>query len=303
MAAQTTTGLSQEISTYYERVFLARALKRLIHEQGAQKKTVPAGEGKTVNFTRHTPLAVASSALTEGGSITEVDLTASTVSATLAEYGNVAKIARFLSTTSIDRNNKEKIEVFGQNMGETLDTLCRTELVSGGTTQLAGGKSNITAVAASDVMSASEIKKAVRTLEGNSALRYDDGFFLGKIQPYTWYDLVGDSTWVNAKTYSDVRDLYMGEVGELFGVRFMLTNNGHTSSSTVTVYSNLIHGKESFGVMDLATDSPKLYIKTPGANDTSNPADRYSTIAWAGSYVAKVLNSNWIINVKTGATA
>lgn len=303
MAAQTTTGLSQEISTYYERVFLARALKRLIHEQGAQKKTVPAGEGKTVNFTRHTPLATVTTALSEGSNPSEVDLTASTVSATLAEYGNASKIARFLSTTSIDRNNKEKIEVFGQNMGETIDTLAREELFSGATTQLAGGKANITAVAASDVLNASEIKKAVRTLEGNSAMRYDDGFYMGKIQPFTWYDLLGDSTWVNAKTYSDVKDLYMGEVGELFGVRFVLTNNGKSQSSTVTVYSNFIHGKEAFGCMDLATDSPKLYIKTPGANDTSNPADRYSTIAWAGSYVCKTLNANWLINVKTGATA
>jgi N4-gp56 family major capsid protein len=278
-------------------------MKRLVHEQGAQKKTMPAGEGKTVNFTRYTPLALATAALSEGSNPSETDLTASTVSATVAERGSSAKIARFLSTTSIDRNNKEKIEVFGQNMGESLDTLCRDELVTGGTAQLAGGKANITAVAASDVLSATEIKKAVRYLEGQSAMRYDDGFFMGKIQPFTWYDLVGDSTWVNAKTYSDVKDLYMGEVGELFGVRFVLTNNGHTASSTVTVYSNLIHGKESFGAIDLATDSPKLYIKTPGAQDTSNPADRYSTIAWAGSYVAKVLNDKWIVNVRTGATA
>lgn len=303
MAAQTTSLLSAEVSTYYERVFLARAMKMLVHEEGGQKKSQPAGEGKAVNFTRYTPLAVATAALSEGSNPSETDLTASTVSATLAERGSQAKIARFLSTTSIDRNNKEKIEVFGQNMGESLDTLCRDELVTGGTTQLAGAKSNITAVAASDTMSASEIKKAVRTLMGNSAMRYDDGFFLGKVQPYTWYDLVGDSTWVNAKTYSDVKDLYKGEIGELFGVRFLLSNNGHSASSTTTVYSNIIHGKESFGCLDLATDVPKLYIKISGSQDTSNPADRYSTIAWAGSYVAKVLNSNWVINVKTGATA
>jgi N4-gp56 family major capsid protein len=303
MAAQTTTGLSAEISTYYERVFLARAMKSLVHEQGAQKKTMPAGEGKTINFTRYTPLAVATAALSEGSNPSETDLTASTISATIAERGSSAKIARFLSTTSIDRNNKEKIEVFGQNMGESLDTLCRDELVTGGTVQYAGGKSALTAVAASDVMSASEIKKAVRYLEGQSAMRYDDGFFMGKIQPYTWYDLVGDSTWVNAKTYSDVKDLYMGEVGELFGVRFVMSNNGHSAASTATVYTNFIHGKESFGVLDLATDSPKLYIKTPGAQDTSNPADRFSTIAWAGSYVAKVLNDKWIVALKTGATA
>lgn len=305
MAVQksTDTGLTSEISTYYERVFLARAMKRLIHEQGAQKKTMPAGEGSSIKFTRHAPLAVVTTALTEGSNPSEVNLTASTVSASVAEYGNTSKISRFLSTTSIDRNNKEKIELFGQNMGETIDTLAREELFSGGTAQLAGGNSQLSAVAASNVLSAAEIKKAVRTLEGNSAMRYDDGFYMGKIQPFTWYDLIGDSTWVNAKTYSDVRDLYMGEVGELFGVRFALTNNGKSETSTVTVYSNFIHGKESFGCIDLATDQPKLYIKTPGPQDTSNVADRYSTIAWAGSYVCKVLNSNWIINVKTGATA
>jgi hypothetical protein len=47
--ATTTSGMAAEVATYYERVFLARAMKRLIHEQGAQKKTVPAGEGKTIN--------------------------------------------------------------------------------------------------------------------------------------------------------------------------------------------------------------------------------------------------------------
>jgi len=48
---------------------------------------------------------------------------------------------------------------------------------------------------------------------------------------------------------------------------------------------------------------PKLYIKVPDESDTSNPTDRYSTIGWAGSYVAKVLISEWVLNVKTGATA
>jgi hypothetical protein len=54
-----------------------------------------------------------------------------------------------LSLTSIDTNNKEKIEVIGQNMGETLDELTRNELFTGATVQFAGGKAALTAVAAS----------------------------------------------------------------------------------------------------------------------------------------------------------
>jgi N4-gp56 family major capsid protein len=87
MSAQVTTGLTQEMSTYYEKVFLARAEYEYIYQQGAQMRAMPANEGKTVNFTRHTPLATATTALTEGTNPTEVNLTATTVAATLAEYG------------------------------------------------------------------------------------------------------------------------------------------------------------------------------------------------------------------------
>ena len=153
MSAQVTTGLTQEMSTYYEKVFLARAEYEYIFNQGAQMRTQPANEGKQVVFTRHTPLATATTALTEGVNPAEVNLTATNVSATLAEYGNTVKISRFLSLTSIDANNKEKIEVIGQNMGETLDELTRNELFTGATTQLAGAKSALTDVAITDVLS------------------------------------------------------------------------------------------------------------------------------------------------------
>jgi N4-gp56 family major capsid protein len=62
MSAQTTALLTQEMSTYYEKVFLARAEYAYIFNQGAQMRTQPANEGKVVSFTRHTPLATATTA-------------------------------------------------------------------------------------------------------------------------------------------------------------------------------------------------------------------------------------------------
>ena len=303
MSAQVTTGLTQEMQLYYESVFLDRAQYEMVYAEGGQKKSQTANAGKSIVFTRYTPLAVVTTALTEATNPTEVDLTAANVSTTLSEFGTTVKIGKFLSLTSIDKNNKEKIEVVGQNMGETLDHLVRNELDAGATVQLAGGKSNITAVAASDVFSPSEVEKAVRTIEGNKAMVPSDGFYVGKVQPFTKYDLIASSTWINAKTYSDVKDLYKGEMGELYQVRFLNSKNGKTTSSTVTVYHNYIHGANAFGVYDLEGDQPKLYIKTPGDQDTSNPANRYSTVAWAGSFTVKTLNANWLLCIKSGATA
>lgn len=307
MSAQVTTGLTQEMSVYYEKVFLARAEYEYVHKEGAQMRSQPKNEGKQVNFTRHTPLATATTALTEGTNPAEVDLTATTVSAALAEYGTTVKISRFLSSTSIDSNNKEKIEVVGQNMGETLDEITRNELFTGATAQLGGGKASLSLVAASDVLSATEIRKAVRTLENNKARKYQGrASYIGKIGPYTKYDLMGDTTWVNAKTYSDVTDLYKGEIGELYGVRFLSSPNQKkelsAGVSNATVYSNFIHGSDAFGTIDLEGDKPQLYIIPHTNIDSGNTAGRFSTVAWATAYVVKTLNANWLVNVKTGAS-
>jgi N4-gp56 family major capsid protein len=303
MAVQTTSSLSGEVMTYYESKFLERAKYQLMHGEGAQKNTHPKGEGKTIQWNRYSPLGAATTPLTEGSNPSEVNLTASQVTAQLAEYGNVIKISKLLKLTSVDKDAVEKIELLGQNMGETIDTLDREALYAGATVQLAGGKSALTAIAASDTMSATEVRKAVRTLQINKAMKYQDGYFIGKIGPYTEYDIKGDTTWINAATYSDVKKLYNGEVGALYGVRFVNVTNQKTENSTVTVYSNFIHGANAFAKYDLSGDVPKLYIKVPSESDTSNPTDRYSTIGWAGSYVAKVLISEWVLNVKTGATA
>lgn len=308
MAAQTTSGLSQEMSTYYEKVFLERAEYEYIFNQGAQMRTHPANEGKSVVFTRHTPLATATTALTEGVNPAEVNLTASNVTATLAEYGNTVKISRFLSLTSIDEQNKEKIEVVGQNMGETLDEITRNELYTGATTQLAGGKSALTDVAVSDVLSVDELRKAVRTLKNNKARRYqDNGSWMGKLGPNTSYDLTTDTTFINADIYDNgATKLYNGELGKILDVRLIESPNQYEDvdggASSADVFSNFVHGSDAFGCIDLMGDKPQVYIIPHTDIDSNNPAGRFSTVAWAASYVCKTLNSSWLVDVKTGAT-
>lgn len=309
MSAQTTALLTQEMSTYYEKVFLARAEYEYIFNQGAQMRSQPQNEGKQVNFTRHTPLATATTALTEGTNPAEVALTASTVSAALAEYGTTVKISRFLTLTGIDQNNKEKIEVVGQNMGETLDELTRNELATGATAQLAGGKSALTDVAITDVLSVSELRKAVRTLKKNKARRYQDPIapWLGKVGPDTSYDLTSDSTFLSADIYDNSAEkLYNGELGKILGVRLLESPNQNESvnggASNADIVWNFIHGADAFGCIDLVGDKPQLYIIPNTQIDSGNAAGRFSMVSWATAYVCKTLNANWLIAIKTGAT-
>lgn len=306
MAGVTTTaGLSNVMRIFYDRVFLDRAKLMLSHDFGAQRKTIPANAGKTVYWNRFTPLAVATTALTEGsGNPTPVDMTTTQVTTSVATYGNYTPVADLFNLTSLDVNLKEHVEVHAQNCGETLDTLIRNELCAGGTAQIVSGKA-LTAVAATDTITGAEIRKAVRTLKANKAQRFDNGFYRGIIGPYQSYDLFGNTEWLNSiSIYTDPTQLKAGIVGKLHGVEFVETNNNLTISSTTTIYETYIFGKNAYGTVSLDNQpGNRIYVKTPGSQSTANPLDIFSTVGWKAFFAVKTLNANWIIKCQTGATA
>lgn len=296
-----TTTLTGEMMTYYEKVFLKRAKYNLILKEGAQMRSHSANNGKLIYFNRYTPLAIQDTPLTEGVNPPVSTITSATVSTVLAEYGLTIKISKFLSLTSIDVNNREKISLLGQDMGETLNRLVRTELENG-TVKYNNGALTTT-VASSDTFDATEVRDTVTLLEGQKAMPYADGNFLGKANAHDKNKLLADTTWINAKTYSDVKDLYAGEMGELYQVRFLLNIDGKTSTGTgaassVTLYHTYVHGTDSVGCYDLEGDVPSLDIVTNKV-DSGNPAGRFSLASWSGSYATVLLNSAWVYVIKS----
>ena len=289
MTQNNTTNLSNEVAVYYERRFLERARAMLVHQEGGQLRALEGNAGKQVIFNRFSPLSLITSSLTEGTNPTAVTLTDTQVTVTLAEYGNSIQVTRLLGTVDIDERDKEKIDVVAQNMGESLDALVRNALQSGAT--ILNGNS---------AMSANLIAQTVALLKENKALMYPGTFgWIGKIQPESEYDLIVTTTWQNAAAYSNVQALYAGEIGALYGVRFLVTNQGYVTAGTTPYYANFIHGREAFGVYDNQLDPPKMYIVT-GA-DSNNPAERFHVISWAGQFASVVLNSAWVINLVTSS--
>lgn len=317
MASQAATLITPS-QVYYDKVFLDRAKIELRHDFGAQVKNVPMNSGQVVRFTRFSPLALVTSALSEATNPTETAMTATQVSATLLEYGAVTNVSSLFSMTQLDEGLKEHVEVHGQNAGESIDRLIRQELASGATAQIAGlGTKVLSTLLQTDIFSGAEIRAAVRTLKKNKAQKFENGLYRGIIGPDTAYDLFGNSEWLDAHRYTTSDAIERGVVGKLHGVEFVETNNQHkdvsagtsgtpvtaTSAGVVAVFSNFIFGKNAYGVINLASISaPKIYVKNPGESDTSNPLNMFSTVGWKMPFATKTLNSDWIINVRTGAT-
>lgn len=297
-----TSTLTQEVKTYYEKVFLHRAMYELVLKEGSQMRTHPTNEGRSVNFTRYDPLTILTDPLGELSNPVTCKITASTVTMTLSEYGLTTIHSKLLTLVSIDSAMKEKVELVGQNMGETLNRLVRAELQNG--TAYYGNDHGLASFTAGDTLDACDIRLMVKALELAKARPYKDGMFMGKTDPISKYNLIGDSTWVNAKTYSDVKDLYKGEMGELYQVRWLLNKDyacgieaTSTASSGVVRFYTYVHGDNAFGTYDLEQDKPKLYI-LPNQVDSNSPAGRVSYVSWAGAYAVKLLNPAWVLSAR-----
>lgn len=312
--ASAAATLITPVQVYYDKVFLDRAKIELRHDFGAQVKNLPMNSGAVIRWSRFSPLAIITTALSEATNPAEVAMTSTQVSATLAEYGNVTNVSSLFSMTQIDVGLKEHIEVHGQNAGESIDQLIRAELNTGATTQIVTVATLITDIHLTDVFTGLEVRKAVRTLKLNKAQRFESGLYRGIIGPASSYDLFGNSEWLDAHRYTTSDAIERGVVGKLHGVEFVETNNQFvslsggfsgtpvtaTSAGVANVYSTFIFGKNAYGIVNLGSiTAPTVIVKNPGPNDTSNPLNMFSTVGWKMPFAAKTLNSNWIIAVKT----
>lgn len=164
-------------------------------------------------------------------------------------------------------------------------------------------------IISSNTLTGADIRKAVRILKGNKAQRFDNGYFRGIIDINQSYDMFGNTEWLNSiSIYTDPTQLKAGIIGKLHGVEFVETNNGlvlPTGNGLATaLYSCYVFGKNAYGTVSLDNQpGNRIYVKTPGPQDTSNPLDIYSTVGWKAFFAVKVLNAAWIVRIFSAATA
>lgn len=302
--ASSSTTLSNTMQTFYDRDFLARAEADIRYDWIATVKRLPRNSGKTIFFNRFSPLAVQTTALTECVNPSGLDMTSTIVSATVAEYGNYIKACSLFELTSIDEDLREHVAVIAQNAAETIDTLVAMELSANATIIYANSKTALTAIATSDTLDGSDIRRAVRNLKRNKARVFADGYFHGIIPVSAEYDIRADAEWLDAYRYTDASNIRNGEVGRLHGVIFRSTNLEASSASTTTVYYTFIAGRDAVGMVSLGgQDGYRIIVKTPGPQDTSNPLNMYGTVGWKAVFAVKVLNANWVIGIGSGTAA
>lgn len=154
-------------------------------------------------------------------------------------------------------------------------------------------------------MTVNEIINAVTFLQNRNVEPFDNGGYVLYCHPQVADRIFRDKTF---KTWNSpqmaAQTFWKGEVGKVDNTRIVTSTCAFRyeySAAPLTTASgafnaSLLLGKDAFGVSELSGangDSGfSIIVKNPGPQDTSNPADLFSTIAGKMTMCAVVLNKS-----------
>lgn len=290
------SGVGVQVSPnnlYYDRQFLDRLMLTMVFDQLCEKKKMPARSGNTVTWTRYDQLAANTSSLTPGTIPAAINLSAQQIVATPLQYGDFVTLSDAIELKAIDPIVEAAQELLAYRASLSIDTLIRNALHGNVTTQYASGAVSEAAVTA--VVSAADIRKAAKTLKVTGTRPFDTDY-RALVATATAYDLMSESvagSFIDVNKYTDKMPMLKGEIGKLWGCRFIESNNAQTglNGSSVVTYRNYVVGRGAIGIVDLAGNSSvKTFRKPLGSAGSADPIDQISTVGEKFWMVTKVLD-------------
>ena len=298
-------GLSAEMKTFYDMTLIDEAQANLVHDQFGQKRPIPKNGGKTIEFRKFAALAKATTPLVEGVTPDGKGLTVSTITATVAQYGDYITQSDVLELTSLDNTILEATKLLGRQAGLTLDTVVRNVMQSGTNVTYCpkvaadGVETAVTSRSGLDLtcqLTVKVLQQVVAKLRAQNAPTIG-GKYVAIIHPYVAYDLMRDPEWIDAHKYAKPDNLYEGEIGEIAGIRFVQTSEAKIYSGGV--FGTLVFGEGAYGVTEISGGGLQTIVKQKGSAGTADPLDQRSSVGWKAIKTAELLIPNYLVRVES----
>lgn len=305
-----TAELSAEMKTYYDMTLIDLVEPELVHAQFGQKRPIPKNGGKIIEFRQFSSLPKALKPLTEGVTPDGRKMSVSSKTAEVAQFGDYVSVSDMLELTAIDPVILEATRLTSSQAGRTLDTIVRN-IMAGGTNVMYQPKENGTEVVSRSaldktcLLTPATVRKAAGLLKRANAKKID-GYYIGIIHPDVATDLMGTPEWQDAQKHVHPEKIYNGEIGELYGVKFVETTEAIIWNSEeddtpdgLAVYGNIFLGADAYGVTDIEGGGLEHIVKQKGSAGTADPLNQRSTIGWkANGYTACRLVEEYMLRVE-----
>lgn len=220
-------------------------------------------------------------AITEGTNPTAVTWGATSYGSGPFQFGILVQVSDLLVRDSAIEVVDACSEEVNKALARLVDTVVQT-VVNAGTNGViyAGGKTSRTGLAAGDVLTQTEMTKAVTWMRSANAAGvkpFDGSYYVAVIHPTVAGDLLSNSqtgAWQDMARYSSVDDVKAGKLGSFRGVRYLETAHQNYYHSTVNVFPTTLVGEQSFGWGYFQQPTPIL-VTDP---DSNNPLNLFTSI-------------------------
>jgi len=319
MPNTTRTEIAREVNNFYDRTLLERAVANFVHTRWAQVRDLPRNIGtNTIKFRRYSNLTAATTPLQEGITPSGSQLSVTDITATVEQYGDYVTVTDVVSYESQDAVLMEAAEIMGDQSGDTLDQLCR-DILNAGTEVIYSGSARTATVqvAAGDVITTANLESSVANLKDNKARKMtrmitpSTGYnttpiaacYVAIVHPAITAKIKTFSGWTPVQKYPSQAGVMKDEVGSYDDIRFVESTNAKVKTGlgagSIDVYCTLVFGANAYGISRVSGEAMKNIVKPLGSAGSADPLDQRATSGWKATFVAKILNEDFIQRIES----
>lgn len=301
-----TSTLPDALRTIYSADLEMTATPMMVFDQFTEeKRDFKADKGQQVVWTIYRQLAPSISALTETVDVDGSQIQDFQVNFSVNEYGYAIGTTEKINLLSYFGPIQNIVNsLLAPQMAHTVDIIARNAFWAGAPTTYANGATSRSALTTSDVATIDIVKKEAFRLS-SQRVAPSGGDYICVTHPSVIYDLREDSLWENAGVYSDPSRLVTGEVGRIYGVRFVQSHHARLANAGGSATQTTLTGAHAANVTTLtvadttgivAGDEITLYAASKSTPDGTDPTQE-------NVIVSSVTNSTTLVLRRATALA
>lgn len=274
----TTTQLTHFIPPYWDAVLGENLYPNLYFYQFGTKRMVPRNFGTTIKIPRLKKQNIIF-ATTEGTVIGTCPISDQYISGTMKQYAGAYKHSDLLIMTALSDVVELSLRDIARDIAKKMDASVRDALSGIGFALSASSSVGSTYIKPGNII------QAVVTLDSLDNARPPDNHYPILTHPIVVYDIqtnTSDGSWIDVTRYTqgNVDRVYQGEVGRLYGARFVTSSNIRRAalSGSVSGIRSYIFGPDSFYVTEISDMTAKTYVKQLGSAGAADPVNQYATV-------------------------
>jgi N4-gp56 family major capsid protein len=300
-----TAGGAGLVQKAYDRLLeFALRSEPLIRSVADKRPTNQSIPGSTVVLQRYVDLSPTTTPLTETTDPDAVAMsTPTTVTITLAEYGNSVLVTRALELFSLADVDPAIANIIAFNLADSIDAVAMTELRQGSNVIYSGSTATSTAtVTAAATLSSANIRKAVAKLRANKSTARKGSLYWAGIHPEVSHDLraeTGSAGWLLPNQYGSAQDrIWAGEIGTYEGAYFVESPrlyNATDGSGSARVYRTILAGQQAMA--EAVAEEPHVVI-----GPVVDRLMRHRPMGWYGVLGFKRYREEALYRIESGSS-